>query len=204
MKGKRKTLIDVVRDAIARGASTVEEVVKSVSDMPLKKLGKLDPTKRLRKVQNESIGTVGEAIRDINEQVRAFAADRLAQARKAGLVPGAKPTGKRRAAKAAPAKRAARAAPKKRAVKAAPAKAAPAKQRVARAAPAKQRVAKASVTVSPPAKPKAAVAASAASPVAKRPAVARKRVARPAPSVATAQVDVSAPSQPHEPMTQSE
>ena len=39
---KRKTLIDVVRDAIARGASTVEEVVKSVSDMPLKKLGKLD------------------------------------------------------------------------------------------------------------------------------------------------------------------
>ena len=70
MKGKRKTLIDVVRDAIARGASTVEEVVKSVSDMPLKKLGKLDPTRRLRKVQNESIGTVGEAIRDINEQVR--------------------------------------------------------------------------------------------------------------------------------------
>ena len=26
MKGKRKTLIDVVRDAIARGASTVEEL----------------------------------------------------------------------------------------------------------------------------------------------------------------------------------
>lgn len=74
MKGNRKAVIDVVRDAIARGASTVEEVVKSVSDMPLKKLGKLDPTKRLRKVQNESIGTVGEAIRDINEQVRAFAA----------------------------------------------------------------------------------------------------------------------------------
>ena len=55
MKGKRKTLIDVVRDAIARGASTVEEVVKSVSDMPLKKLGKLDPTRRLRKVQNKSM-----------------------------------------------------------------------------------------------------------------------------------------------------
>jgi hypothetical protein len=98
MKGKRKTVIDVVRDAIARGASTVEEVVKSVSDMPLKKLGKLDPTRRLRKVQNESIGTVGEAIRDINEQVRAFAADKLAQARKAGLVPEAKTAGKKRAA----------------------------------------------------------------------------------------------------------
>ena len=78
MKGKRKAVIDVVRDAIARGASTVEEVVKSVSDMPLKKLGKLDPTRRLRKVQNESIGTVGEAIRDINEQVRAFAAEQVA------------------------------------------------------------------------------------------------------------------------------
>jgi len=71
--------------------------VKSVSDMPLKKLGKLDPSKRIRKVQDESIGTVGDLIRDINEQVRKFAADRLAKAREAR--PGARGQARREKAR---------------------------------------------------------------------------------------------------------
>lgn len=90
-------------------------------------------------MQNKSIGTVGEAICDINEQVRAFAADKLAQARRAGRARG-EDGGEEARAQGGAREALARAAPKKRAVKAAPAKAAPAKA-APEAAPAKKRAA---------------------------------------------------------------
>jgi histone H3/H4 len=84
MTRSRKGIAKVIQEAIDRGATTVEEIHKSVADLPLKVLEEREllrrPAKEVRRVQDRSIGAVYDLIREINAQVGNVASDLLAKA----------------------------------------------------------------------------------------------------------------------------
>ena len=182
MKGK-KSLIALIEEVIAKGATSAEEIHKAIADMPLKMLRKIDvlsePAKKMKRVQDESIGAIYDLIREINEQVAKYATQMLADAREAGVGKAAKSVKKRvdaavkRARKAGAAampqaKAAARRGPKPGAAKKKPAKAAVSK-RIAEAGTAVKRAAKAAGAGKRPAKK---------APAAKKAVVAKKRAVK--------------------------
>jgi hypothetical protein len=84
MSGHRKTLVRLVQDAIDKGATTVEDVHKSIADLPLRILEESDllrePAKEARRLQDHSLGRIYDVIRQINERAGAYAAEVLAGA----------------------------------------------------------------------------------------------------------------------------
>jgi len=78
---RAKRVADLIQDAVDKGATTVEEVHKSIADLPLKMLENVEflkqPVKEVRRVQDRSIGAVYDLIRSINEQVGKVADDVL-------------------------------------------------------------------------------------------------------------------------------
>jgi len=76
-----KRVADLIQDAVDKGATTVEEVHKSIADLPLKMLENVEilkqPVKEVRRVQDRSIGAVYDLIRSINQQVGKVADDVL-------------------------------------------------------------------------------------------------------------------------------
>jgi hypothetical protein len=91
MHGK-KTVTRLIQDAIDKGSTTVEEVHKSIAELPMKMLEKSDflrgPAKEVRRVQDHAIGAIYDLIRDINQEVGTLASDLLAEARARGAVRG--------------------------------------------------------------------------------------------------------------------
>jgi hypothetical protein len=81
---EKKSLTGLIQDAIDKGATTVEEIHKSIADLPLKILEESDvlkeSAKEVRRVQDRSIGAVYDLIRNINEKVGDLASDLLAEA----------------------------------------------------------------------------------------------------------------------------
>jgi hypothetical protein len=81
---KRKTLAGMIEDAIDKGATTVEDIHKSIANLPLKVLEGSDvlrgPAKEVRRIQDHTIGAVYDLIRDINERVGKLASELLAEA----------------------------------------------------------------------------------------------------------------------------
>jgi len=86
MTSGKKTLTRLVQDAIDEGATTVEDIHKAIADLPLKMLEESDllkgPAKRVKRVQDHSIGAIYDLIREINQKVGTFASDLLAEAAK--------------------------------------------------------------------------------------------------------------------------
>jgi hypothetical protein len=84
--GDGKALAKLVQDAIDKGATTVEEIHKSIADLPLKILGESEllrgSAKEAKRVQDHTIGAIYDLIRDINERVGTLASDLLNQAAK--------------------------------------------------------------------------------------------------------------------------
>ncbi|HVO22507.1 MAG TPA: hypothetical protein VMW56_02645 [Candidatus Margulisiibacteriota bacterium] len=80
----KKTLPKLIQEAIDKGATTVEEIHKSIVDLPLKILEESDllrgPSKEARRVQDHTIGAIYDVIREVNEQVGTLASDLLAEA----------------------------------------------------------------------------------------------------------------------------
>jgi hypothetical protein len=80
----RKSVTRLIQEAIDKGATTVEEIHKSVADLPLKMLEEREllrgPAKEVRRVQDRTIGAVYDLIREINEQVGNLASDLLNKA----------------------------------------------------------------------------------------------------------------------------
>ena len=80
----KKNLPKLIQEAIDKGATTVEEVHKSIVDLPLKVLEESDllrkPSKEARRLQDETIGVIYDTIREINQQVGTLASDLLAEA----------------------------------------------------------------------------------------------------------------------------
>lgn len=76
---KVELLKDMIQTAIDNGAKTVEDVHKSIADMPfeaLERSGLLDEdAQKLRDKNQQTIGMVYEKIRDINQKVGELASD---------------------------------------------------------------------------------------------------------------------------------
>ena len=83
---KRKTLASFIQDAIDKGATTVEEIHKSIANLPLKMLEETEllrrPAKEVRRVQDQTIGAIYDVIRGINRQVGTLASELLHDAAK--------------------------------------------------------------------------------------------------------------------------
>ena len=86
MTSDRQKLVKLIQDSIDKGATTVEEIHKSIGDLPLKILegSKLlkGPAKEVRHVRDHTIGAMYDLIRKINEEVGTLASERLAEAAK--------------------------------------------------------------------------------------------------------------------------
>jgi hypothetical protein len=102
---KDKTLVRLIQDSIDKGATTVEEIHKSIADLPLKMLQDSDllrrPAKEVKRVQDHTIGAIYDVIRSINEQVGTFASELLAKASKRAAASRGGRAKKRPAARAA-------------------------------------------------------------------------------------------------------
>ena len=86
MSGDRKAMIRLVQDAIDKGATTVEEIHKSIADLPLKILEESEllrgPAKEVQRVQDHTLGAIYRVIREVNEQVATYASELLEKAAK--------------------------------------------------------------------------------------------------------------------------
>ncbi|MCJ7683525.1 MAG: hypothetical protein MUO68_04450 [Desulfobacteraceae bacterium] len=80
---KLKGLLDLVQVAIDKGATSVEDVQKAVANQPLNILEKIaplkTPVKGIKEIQNQTIGSVYDIIRTINQEVNVMAKDLLAK-----------------------------------------------------------------------------------------------------------------------------
>jgi polyhydroxyalkanoate synthesis regulator phasin len=76
-----KALMELVEEAVAKGATTAEEIHRSVADLPLTVLERLglfeETTSEVRKIQEASIGAVYDLIRDVNHKVGKLATELL-------------------------------------------------------------------------------------------------------------------------------
>ena len=81
---ERKALVRFIEEAIEMGATTVEDVHKSIAQLPVRILEESDllrsPAKEVRRIQDHTIGVVYDLIRYINGQVGRLATERLDQA----------------------------------------------------------------------------------------------------------------------------
>lgn len=81
-----KGLVTLVQEAIENGATTVEEVHRSVASMPLealKNIEQISPTvQKVQEIQDRTIGNVYDTIRMVNMQVGDIAKSMLEKAGK--------------------------------------------------------------------------------------------------------------------------
>ncbi|HMV77014.1 MAG TPA: hypothetical protein PL048_02185 [Leptospiraceae bacterium] len=79
-------LIDLVQDAISKGAASVEEVHRSIANQPLELLKQIQPLESsiqgFQDFQNQTIGGIYESIRSINQQAGEIARDLLSKVEK--------------------------------------------------------------------------------------------------------------------------
>jgi uncharacterized NAD-dependent epimerase/dehydratase family protein len=79
-----KALTELVEEAVEKGANTVEEIHRSIAELPitvLEQIGLFEKTTSdVRKIQEASIGAIYDVIRDVNHSVAKLAGDILEQA----------------------------------------------------------------------------------------------------------------------------
>jgi hypothetical protein len=85
MTNEARRLADMVHEAVDRGATTAEEIHKSIADLPLEVLEEIEPleklARRVRKAQERSITAVYDLVRGINEEVAKVTRDILPEGR---------------------------------------------------------------------------------------------------------------------------
>jgi hypothetical protein len=101
---EKKSLTKLIQESIDKGATTVEEIHKSIADLPLKILEDGDllrgTAKDVRRVQDHTIGAIYDVIRDVNQRVGTLASDLLAEAAKRTPARGGRPEAKKHSAAA--------------------------------------------------------------------------------------------------------
>jgi len=83
-----KGLKDLVKEAIDKGATSTEEIHKSISNLPFEILTKVAPfsdtIENMKKVQTNTLGKMYDMIRTVNEQVGEYA-DSLLKEKEGGI-----------------------------------------------------------------------------------------------------------------------
>jgi hypothetical protein len=83
MMSKIKSLQELVQETIDHGATSVEEVHRSIAAMPFEQLEKIafleGPSQRARDFADQSIGAVYETIRNLNQHAGRIARELLAK-----------------------------------------------------------------------------------------------------------------------------
>jgi len=81
MAGDRKAATTLVQDAIDRGVTTVEDLHKSLADLPFKVLEESEllrgPAKEVRRLQDQTIKAVYGLIRRVNHRMGRLASELL-------------------------------------------------------------------------------------------------------------------------------
>ena len=79
MTTRDETLTEWIQEAVDKGATSVEEIHKIIADLPLEVLQRAglfeEAAAEVRKIQDQSIGAVYDAIREINRRVAELASD---------------------------------------------------------------------------------------------------------------------------------
>ena len=85
----RKALVRLIAEAIEKGARTVEDVHKSIAQLPLKILEESAPLpgarEEVRRIQDHTIGAIYDLLWYIDEQVELLAEELLNHAAKRGM-----------------------------------------------------------------------------------------------------------------------
>ena len=81
---QKKSATKSIQSAIDGGATRVEEIHKSIAELPLKILEESDalrgPAREVRQAQQRAIGAVYDLIRKVNHEVGSYVSDLLAEA----------------------------------------------------------------------------------------------------------------------------
>jgi hypothetical protein len=109
-QAKRRTksevtkLADLVREVVADGADTAEQIHKAIADLPLDVLERLDlfkeTARNVRKIQDTSIGAIYDVIRKVDREVARLAAEVLERAPKRARPKAAAPRARQVSARA--------------------------------------------------------------------------------------------------------
>ena len=74
-----KAVIELIEEAVHKGATTVEDVHREIANLPitvLEQLGLFEKTmSEVRRVQDVSIGAIYDVIRDVNHQIAKLAGE---------------------------------------------------------------------------------------------------------------------------------
>ena len=85
-KSERRTLTELVEEAVDQGATTAEEIHREIANLPLNVLERLDVFQdaagEMKQVQDSTIGAIYDAVRDINHKVSELAKDLLEERKK--------------------------------------------------------------------------------------------------------------------------
>ena len=86
MTKKRQFLTEVIEEAVDKGATTVEEIHKSIADFPLRLMEENEllkkPAQELRRLQDRTIGALYALVRETNRRVARLLTDLLRGPRK--------------------------------------------------------------------------------------------------------------------------
>ena len=76
-----KTLVQLIEEAVDKGATTAEEVHRAVVELPVSVLEKLElfgqARDEVKRIQDTSIGAIYDLIRDVNHKVATLADEML-------------------------------------------------------------------------------------------------------------------------------
>jgi hypothetical protein len=81
MTKKGQSLTDLIEQAVDKGATTAEEIHKSIAEFPLKLMEGSEllrqPAKGVRRLQDQTIGAFYDLVRDTNRRVARLTSDLL-------------------------------------------------------------------------------------------------------------------------------
>lgn len=94
VRSRLETIKDLVHDIVEAGADSVESIHKAIADLPLEVLEKRgllnEPDKSPRKAVDQTIGSIYDAIRKVNDEVTSLASEILSEVSEAGTKKQAK------------------------------------------------------------------------------------------------------------------
>lgn len=92
MTKQRQSLTEMIEDAVTRGATTVEEIHKSIADLPLKLLEETEffrkPAREVRHAQDRALSAIYDVVRDTSHRVAKLVSDLIDRQSRGGTHAG--------------------------------------------------------------------------------------------------------------------